>query len=132
MSDCACVSVSGDWDPPAFYAAEMRRARKDHKCDECRRVILPGEVYERTTAKWDESISSFKTCVDCQSARDSFFCNGYLHGSVWDDLEEHLNQVVRFGDGVASSCIVPLTPRARDRVCDFIEEFWSEMDDEDS
>jgi hypothetical protein len=130
-SDCACVYV-GDYDGPEFCHAERRRARKTHKCDECWREIVAGETYEHVRGKWDGYMSTFKTCGDCLSIRDSFFCEGFMYGGLWEDLHEHLHAVVRFGTGIDSSCLVSLTPRAREKVCDEIEELWEGMDDDRS
>ena len=41
-------------------------------------------------------------------------------------LEEHINEMC---DEISSDCIVPLTKRAKDIVCDMIEDCWG--DDED-
>jgi len=127
MGACSCIVVD-DYDLPDFYVSETRRARKEYKCGECRRQIQSGETYEHVRGKWDGAITVYRTCVDCLSVRNSFFCDGFVHGNIWEVLEEHLDELVRFGNGVADSCIAPLTPRAREQVCDFVEEIWSEMD----
>jgi hypothetical protein len=36
--DCFC-----GYDAPSFYVAEVRTARKQHKCYECSGAILPGD-----------------------------------------------------------------------------------------
>jgi hypothetical protein len=111
-------------------SATKPRARKRHCCSECSRTIEPGETYERTWGKFDGGVETYKTCVDCLSVRDSFFCDGWGYTVVWQDLQEHLSEVVRFGDGVSSDCMAPLTKAARDKVCDLIEEIWEDMDDD--
>ena len=130
MADCSCV-VCDDYDPATFYSQVVRKARTGKKCCECERTIEPGEEYEHTSGKWDKQISIFETCADCLSVRASFFCEGYLHGGMWDMLHAHLEAVVRFGDGVSSECIAPLTARAREMVCDAIEKLWTKMDEEE-
>jgi len=130
MSDCACVAVD-TYDGPSFYNSTTRTARKAHRCDECHRAIARGEQYEHVAGCWDGSIDTFKTCADCVSVREAFFCKGFLHGSMWCDFGEHLHEVVVHGEGVAGSCIAKLTPAARDRVCDAIEELWNKYFDEE-
>jgi hypothetical protein len=55
--DCFC-----DYDPPEFYWKRIRRARKQHKCEECCGYIMPGEQYECVTGKWDGEVS---ICGEC-------------------------------------------------------------------
>jgi hypothetical protein len=124
MPDCACVWV-GDFDYAEFDSVEMRMARKSCTCGECGRTIQSHETYEHSRQKYDGNWYLNKTCADCLSIRESFFCNGWLFGSVLDDLREHINEL--HGE-IASECLVPLTPRAREVVCDMIEEAWPEED----
>ena len=124
--DCSCVYVQQGDRAGRRLSEEMPRARKPHTCGECRRQIVPGETYERTTGIWDGDLSTYKTCTDCISMREEFFCDGWFYGFIWENLVEHLSDVVKFGDGVASSCLVPLTPTARDRVCAEIERLWAD------
>jgi hypothetical protein len=54
-----------------------RKARKDHKCCECRRIIKAGETYEYFSGLWrDSGFGDFKTCSHCLAAKD--LCR------VWD------------------------------------------------
>jgi hypothetical protein len=92
MNDCACILVDS-YDSPAFYNAQRRKARKDHICDECGCTITPGNVYENATGKWDGCLDTFKCCSDCLSIRDSFFCDGYLHGGLWEYLSVHISDM---------------------------------------
>ena len=58
--DCEYEIISGpDW----------RKARKPHRCDECRRAIDPGERYYRYAMKeWGErSIREQRMCAHCRS-----------------------------------------------------------------
>ena len=45
--ECSCV-CDFDYDPPELYKQKDRRARKTHKCYECKSVISPGEMYVYT------------------------------------------------------------------------------------
>jgi hypothetical protein len=79
----------------------------------------------------EEESNDYVTCIDCMSMRQGFFCEGWHIGRTWDDLEEHLAEVVRFGDGVSSECMASLTKPARDSVCDMVEEIWRDNEDDD-
>ena len=50
----------------------QRKARKDHVCCECRRVIKDGIVYEFVSGIWDHEPSSFKTCTRCVVLRAAY------------------------------------------------------------
>ncbi|KAF1071996.1 hypothetical protein [Variovorax sp.] len=86
MSDaCFC-----DYEPAAFYCATEYTARKEHRCHECGRAIEPGQRYEKAAAKWEGSVSSYKTCSRCVALREhlkahvSCFC--WAHGNMLDDV----------------------------------------------
>jgi len=138
MTDpCACIVCDAD-EPYDDSGHEICVAGTERKCCECARVIELGEQYEAAWGGYfiddDENlgdIDEYVTCLDCVSVIASFFCNGHLFHGVWEMLDDHLDEVVTFGDGVSSACLVPLTPRAREKVCDMIEERWDDDDDED-
>lgn len=127
MADCACVYVGAieeaerDW-------IKTRTARKPNVCGECGRQIEAGEQYEHWQQLYDGGWSSYTTCADCLSIRKSFFCDGWFFECVLEHLREHIEGV---NGEVASECIVPLTPRAREMVCKMIEKAWAHLEDED-
>lgn len=96
-SSCDC-----DYDAPSFFNRETRKARKPHKCGECRAVIEPGETYEHVRGKWEE-ICVFKTCALCLELRRwavisvPCFCFAYesLHENVRDMVTEVRHDVPR-------------------------------------
>lgn len=61
MCDCSC-------EQPEFFDSSRPRARKPQRCCECKRIIRPGETYERASGKWDGEFRSFATCGDCLEA----------------------------------------------------------------
>jgi hypothetical protein len=87
MSDCYC-----DYDPPVFHSRAVRKARKNHKCYECRSPIFSGEQYEYVTGKWDGDIEVFKTCQHCVDLRiwvqNNVPCLCWGHGNMFDDLRD--------------------------------------------
>lgn len=42
------------------------KARKTHKCCECRGFIEKGEVYHKCTGIWSGEPITYKTCSDCE------------------------------------------------------------------
>lgn len=77
-----------------FSSTTAHRARKQHKCDECRRFIEPGETYTYHSWKFDGDFSTSKTCQHCQVACDwlSTNCGGYLVLGVYEDIQEHVSE----------------------------------------
>jgi hypothetical protein len=96
-------------------------ARASHTCTECGREIRAGEKYEKVVGAVDGDLETFKTCRDCLSVRESFFCGAWVLCCIWSDLEDHIQEL---RGEIPSSCLVPLTSTARKRVCDLIEQAW--------
>lgn len=92
-------SCSCDYDMPAFCQVETRKARKPHKCWECRAAIDPGEVYEHVRGKWDGDIWTFKTCALClelrQWARISVPCFCFSYGDLHENIRDMVDEVHR-------------------------------------
>lgn len=61
----ACYCDYGDG--PSVFDEKTVKAKKAHKCSECRGAILPGEAYLKTWGIWDGEASTFKRCADCSS-----------------------------------------------------------------
>lgn len=49
----------------AFYSERFPKARKQHKCCECKQPIVLGERYRVVFGKWDGEVDTFKTCQRC-------------------------------------------------------------------
>ena len=123
---CACVHFEYDEDSCEFEKIEDRKAKKQHQCCECGRIIEIGEQYENFSGKWDGDFGYYKTCSDCLSICKSFFCNGREFTSVYSMLADHIEYMK--GE-ISSDCLVPLTPRARAKVCEMIEQDWKHMEE---
>ena len=84
------------------YADEMcevlqsgfRKARKSHKCNECRREIKPAELYRYEYIKFDGELDSHKTCPQCLVVRYWLEkeCSGWVYGGIEEDLVEHAQE----------------------------------------
>lgn len=75
---------------------ETRRARKEHRCSECRRTIAIGERYhfETYVDQPGGRYATHRTCEHCDVARDWLLaeCSGFMYGGVREDLVEHLDE----------------------------------------
>ena len=47
------------------YSVQPRKARKAHRCCECRGFILPGEVYQYHHGIGEDGPCQFKMCNEC-------------------------------------------------------------------
>lgn len=50
---------------PEFYDEREVRAAIEHKCCECRRPIVVGEIHRKCTGKWDGEIQSYRQHIAC-------------------------------------------------------------------
>ena len=124
MNECSCIYVE-DYDSPKFHNAEIRKARKEHKCCECNRAILPKEKYEYVTGLWEGDIKTHKTCLTCLEIRSVFFCDGWFYGQSKEYLQEHISEM----DGeIPEDCLSELESKAREYICDLIEKYWDRHD----
>jgi hypothetical protein len=96
MSDCGVCIGSDDYDNDfSFYDVLWPKARKEHRCCECRRVIGIGEQYQRWAGKWDGTVSSYKTCGYCAEIRDGFSCgNSTVFGDLWTEISDYIFPVM--------------------------------------
>ena len=72
----------------------VSKARKVHKCNECRREIAPGEQYRRTSALIEGQWDTFRACSHCMVAVAWLIkvCRGYVVEEVREELEEHAQE----------------------------------------
>jgi len=66
-----------------------RKARKQHRCCECREPIEPGEKYIQINSVYDGSASTDRMCSTCRAIwRDLFGCViiGELRNEIWQCL----------------------------------------------
>lgn len=54
---------------PEYARRVQRRARKTHRCCECRGQIDRGEKYTYVFGVWSGDAMTFKTCSDCNQLR---------------------------------------------------------------
>jgi hypothetical protein len=74
-------------------ANEHRKARKPHRCCECKIRILPGETYWHYRGVSDGEIHSQNTCDDCEQLRNDVFASwdpwDAAYGMDFESLGEH-------------------------------------------
>ena len=95
MSDCNVCIGGYDFDGYIeMFEQKVIRARKEHKCNECRRVISKGAECERTSGKWEGEFSTDHTCMDCVNIREAFRCDEPMAlGMLWADIDAVFGEV---------------------------------------
>ena len=122
--ECSC-SIDG-LDGDRFEDVEQKIFIKENKsikkCCECGRKILIGEEFEWYKGYYDGQHYIHYTCLDCLSLRDNFF-SSWLFESIWEIFRENMNGC---DWQVPEKCLSKLTPAARAKVCESIENYWED------
>ncbi len=125
--ECGC-SIDADYDNgPVAFSDIMRTARKQHRCCECHRTIMPGDQYRHESGIWESGPRTYKTCADCASVRDVYFC-AYIYGEMWEMLR--VKMVDDGLDTLIDGRVNKLTPKARDAMFGMVQGVWDEEDEE--
>lgn len=85
------------------------RARKPHRCDDCRGPIAIGETYRRAKFLQEGYWSSFAMCPACMAGPARWLteqCGGYCFAGVEEDLAEHWSE--RHDLGISDAEILAL------------------------
>ena len=126
--ECAFeCSFEYDGNGPQGGKKGLRKARKSHKCCECRGEIKPGEQYRYESGIWDGEPASFKICLDCLDLRNEFCGQGFTYGEVHNMIREAISDA----DGdVPVDGLGALRPGARAALFEILEGYWQEQDEE--
>jgi hypothetical protein len=133
VSGCSCVYVDvdndGSWEE---ILTKQYPSPTIHKCSECLRIIQPGENYEIVVGVsiggYKENITINRTCPDCLSIRDAFFCDGYYFEMVWENLWEHLTEI---NGEIGCGCVEGLTDGAKEKLFEYMDEIFEDFVDDD-
>ena len=82
--------------PVDFGRVQRRKARRQHRCNECWRAINIGETYVYSTSHFDGKFYTDRQCAHCAAAAEVLteYCGGFLFRDVGEDLAEHFRQAV--------------------------------------
>ena len=123
--DCSCVDMDVN-----CYADILKDtmpvARKEHECGECKRIIHPGEIYRSEKTVYDGMLTTQKTCIDCNSIRESFICGSWYWGEI---LEAVQNNIYDCSGKFSESAVKSLTIPARTKICEMIQRYWDWADE---
>lgn len=105
----ACVSMDYEGSSD-FYRAETRKARKPHRCCECREVINVGEVHQYVAGKSDGEFWEDRTCAACHEIRRVFVCGAHVLETLWEEIGYQL--FPEWNEITAIDCLARLTTQA--------------------
>ena len=71
-------------DLPDVCTISTPKARKPHKCCECKKEINIVDFYENVKGKWNGSFDEFKTCMRCVAIRSD-----YISSECGYDVDEY-------------------------------------------
>ena len=98
-------SCSCDIDEAAdVYVTKVKKARVQHRCEECFNAILPGEQYHEARMLYDGSWERYTTCCRCMAleawvkAHIPCFNQCRMHGRLLDDVHSTLEDVLLKND----------------------------------
>ena len=87
---CMCLGEY-DGDQATVYSSSHVKARKEHKCYECRRMIAKGETYERVSGLWEGKWETYRFCDCCSEIGLSLSCGGgRTFGMLWEEITDYL------------------------------------------
>lgn len=85
-----------DIDGPSIVWESRPKAKKRHKCGECRGWIEPGETYWRVRGVWDGEAQTFLMCSDCEDlktwAANGADCFCWSYGNVMTDVLDFMHE----------------------------------------
>lgn len=111
-----CIGGDVDYDGyPEFYIEAWPKARKPHRCVECREEIKRGESYQSASGKFDGEIFREKTCAACADIRNVYSCGSSpAFGAMWNEFEENVFDHLQ----MAGECWDSLTAPAKAKLLD--------------
>jgi hypothetical protein len=84
-----------------LYREKDVKARKEHKCYECYRIILKNETYQYIFTVFQGDVSTIKICFGCKELRqkihDIEISHGCSENESWPpfgELKEHLECLI--------------------------------------
>lgn len=125
-----CCPLSECDEQATVWNAEIRTARKEHRCCECEEAIPIGVRYEYISMLFDGSWDTFRLCLSCQEIGKHFACgNGRVICTLWNDLEENFYPDMKAG----GPCMHGLSPEAKARLISRrMDWYFSQGEIEDS
>ena len=110
------VCIGGDVDYDGhneFYEERWQKARKPHRCCECREEVPIGQQYQVIAYKFDGVLSAHKTCAACADVRTVFSCgeDPPYFGELWPTMRGMAFDSLT----TASECFIQLSTAGKEK-----------------
>jgi hypothetical protein len=94
VSDECGVSFESSYEGDnELYVETWRRARKPHRCGECKQTIPPGSRYLRVVGKESGTIWTVLLCEPCNEILHEFADGNWeFGGKIWENFDEVWSQ----------------------------------------
>jgi hypothetical protein len=92
-----CMIEGADETYRIYNGPRVVVSRKEHRCDECYRTIAKGERYWSSSGLGSDGWDQHYICTHCYVAASWLMtnCQGFLHGAINEDIQEHVEE---YGD----------------------------------
>lgn len=86
---------------PEAFREISRKARKEHRCCECRKTIAKTETYIYSSGIWEDGPDSYKTCEKCYKIK-ALAVNKYPpdnedEGPAFGELRDYIYEMASIG-----------------------------------
>lgn len=73
-----------------FWNSRVHKARKQHRCEYCGKIIEPGETYSHESGKWEGEFCDYSLCMRCAEILPYMkYESEYELGCLSDDLNDN-------------------------------------------
>lgn len=103
-----------------FYNDAVHKARKEHKCEMCHRIINPGEKYHRQSGKYDGDFFDRKLHNTCNNILSAYLSEIEENEFDYSDIYDWLRESYCFGCTEKEDCKIG-TLKCEKILIDFIE-----------
>jgi hypothetical protein len=78
----------------SFWSSTLRRGRKDHRCESCRRTINAGEESYDEAGMWEGTFQSYRLCPPCRKFINRLYAAGEIEdGYSFMDLPDMAREI---------------------------------------
>ena len=125
--DCNFNINNGDYENDTEVFGKRIEIKEKQQCCECNQYFKPTtKMRKEEVFEWNEDeqdyddkpVQEYYICIDCLSVRNAFF-ECWVYERIWENLWDRLRDQLP-----GWMYMTRLTKRARDKICDHLEECW--------
>ena len=109
----------------SFWNSIKRKARKEHSCIYCRKIIAKGEEYSRETGIFDGDFNDYCLCLRCVWLINTFETDKEYLADIWETLiNNDLIPCPSCGSNNPRECSMIENKQKVECECDECDEKW--------